>query len=1114
MTNKFKKKFNFYKSSSFFAGGLGISAAALFAIPSTMHEGTKDISNFLSNKQSSSATPYALANNFVPISNSSNSAPVSVASGFLGVEFNNRALVLTSYEGVIVWKHDLLNNEYLKRSLLNDGYTLTTTGYSVTNWFYLEEQNLLLILASTDAKTHTRLFAVDVDTGSLFSPARDESGNPIIDLSILKLNDGLELLVQNSNGDVIAAPFADYNAYSNNSQLVKVDSKIGLSAFRANFFPIDFQKYYGLTPSTGGNYYFAGLIPLTKKSNRNIMILVENTQRNFNNISYPASGQRAGYGVRLIQVKDDFSPYYNSGGSTISSIDAEPFITGGTFFNSLDKIVKYGYNYGRNSSNEEQFLWNTSGIWNSIDAYTINNNTNVITRTKRINLQTTSIDIDVISFVWNSERKRLYTSNSFSNFNNVSSDGASLGYFDLSNLLLSNIPYNRIIQREYGDIPTSDLVYIAPVVGPSASGFQAPIVVFEIDSSVEQIKGYYSASSSASSLTTVTLPFKTYNDILNEAKIANYIKDFLPSALSDNQLTGLVKFNRAPSSGGNFTTSIVTKDARDASSTLDVRYKVSYNSWWNTANTSSFFIDTHFSGFYNLDNYQFSFVKNYIGENANDIKFAEQQNLKSKTLASGITKRNVLDYFIDYDIITKDGANLVIDESRISLTPNDVSKTLTVQVDLNNVLPVGFPSDKANPTFTFTGFASFDGYTYKVYNAEEQKNIPAIVDLKSNFFPSSIDETDILKNFVELGSSYSKSTNDWTITIVPNDMLGELNVTMVYTNANVPDGFPSSSKNIMTNYKIEGFRSITSSFSTGPIMNKSTRVENGPTLVEIFNDYKALEGTPESVTTKLFGSISFPQIADLKMLEISLDNSSTANTDGFLDLSIKLKEGATTSFVVGSSQYVFDNAKLTEFETAMNGKYPFKTRWNVETLKEEFTWTQPLGTPITPEHLSSNFLSINLNESYFPNINKDMYADEVKEADIVSLYKVSNYAVTDTKILPDKNSGRLSVSLVLNSLSSTEVLAKTLEINGFKVPMSPIVIAIPTATVAAILALIITIFAYIKIRNRNLHKLVNNNMDQKYLDKMNDKNIKKMEKIKKRNVKLMQKKMKKLGKSK
>ncbi|MDE5553340.1 MAG: hypothetical protein K2I67_02225, partial [Malacoplasma sp.] len=724
---------------------------------------------------------------YVPISNNVNAQPVSTSVGFLGTNSANNILYLTSYEGVTVWQFDVINNQVIKNFYKNNLNIENISTYTIKSWKYLSNIQVIAVILSDAGSNNATIFGVKADTGLIYAPILDSMGNPKPESNMVKVNDGTNVLWENSAGQIVATVYGDYSVYSANTFLILF--KNGVSKFAASIRNISVDPDNALSKQTelnnktvtignknvtyssksgwdkgdGSRWCLQALIKGANNSGTNIAVFSDNT----NSVNVRTSGNSTSYETSFQQavlVDDNLNPILNSSSKKIV-LTLSKVLRLGSIWNSLQNLPKYGY-VGSSNGSEQNFIWVTSGVWNAVSQITYDSSTKTLAESKVFDLQWQS-DQDVYTYSYDAIENRLFTSNSYT------SSQAAIGYIDFDD---ANLSYKAIVSAANGDINTNNILKFSPVASDNPIP-ETPIVYFD-PNDISKIKGLYFTNNSTSP-TNVDLLRKTYENIQSKAQSLDWFKNKSTTSVTNEEILSTLVYDGKPLNG-EFANRVEQAIGNNVYGTLNVKYKTTYKNWWNSSTNSSFYVETTINGMYGTNGSSFNFVTINNGNSENDNKLKLQTQFKESKYPSNVTWQDISTYFALAKIKDFDGRVINLTEDMITLTPNNGNGTLSVKVDYSSKLPTGLDESYLIYEHEFLGFNSLVGYDYSLLTNEEQDADENIVNLKKSSYPSELNLSQFLNNFIRLGTSYSKNINDWKFESIPNIYDGSLTVNLEY----------------------------------------------------------------------------------------------------------------------------------------------------------------------------------------------------------------------------------------------------------------------------------------------------------------------------------------------
>ena len=525
-----------------------------------------------------------------------------------------------------------------------------------------------------------------------------------------------------------------------------------------------------------------------------------------------------------------------------------------------------------------------------------------------------------------------------------------------------------------------------------------------------------------------------------------------------------------------------------ADGTLSATYKVDSTNWWDRTTSSTFTIPFYVDGMYKKSNINFSFVTNKI--NATIDKFNKIEELKKTKYAKDITKKEVLDNFFVYNIKDKGDNKFTITENMITLTP--VGNVLRVRVTLPvNSFPSGTPANLLNYSYEFTGFKDTSGYTFHFLTNDEQKQSDNVKLLKSSKYPSEIEydsqtmiltdngTRDLFNNFIQLGFSYNTNYSSWEVKLKSVDNVnGTLVIDYIkYVDTSVGADFPEELKNVLGNTTLTEFKKLTDNFRTPPKMIKYV---GNLTPLGLWNEYQTLlnNGNPEQST--LIRSLSYG-LANPKNLDIKVTNLGTSTKDKKLNLEISLKDDAITNLIVNGKYLTLDKQTNDSLKKSLNDVYPYNVTWEIDSQSYVFEWDTNNNKEGVTE--TDNSLSIDIEKAKYDFMNSNMYVDEVKDQDLLSLFTLQNYEISETpEISRNRSAGTITIVFSINQVDpgqgQTRVAIyndgsdsisdnqKIIFIKNFKIPFSPVTQYIPAIILSIALVVLVLIIMMLITKSR------------------------------------------------
>ena len=933
------------------------------------------------------------------IANSNIFAPVVESDGIVGISKDKTILTLTTFDGILVWENKIASNSYIKE-FYKKNYPLVQESelstYVVNNYVYNSSNKTLVVLFGSSNHQNQVVFGLNFQTGTLYEPIANRS-------SIVKAKNNIKYLYLNSVNDIIGTSGDTYSQYSSTTELYTVNAQKGVSQIEiVTTVPIASSENDYLVSVTKGvyNVNFAIFMSGTKESSSNSWKMYMTTVDD-----YLSPIHKTGMQINKFEMGD----YENisaptNGEQNINWSDVIRYQSQTIVYNSSDNIFFAVVPGAKSKILKMKYVFNTKEMSSSTN-YSFNSHNN-----------------SIYTYVYDRKNYMLYISNK------KSSDATSVvkmllkaDTWTATTIEKNNDPENYNSTTHIYSNP--DLVI--PVIPLETLTVPDPFIVLKKNKA--PFAKYFI---SGSQIFTKNIFFKKYNHPLSKLKEREFYKNSLPSAVTTNNLLNELSFTSALDG---FEKKIINRTNDDNNGILRFDYQVLYTNWYNSNSKSSFTIPIVLNGMYALNqNFKFSFVTDLTGDTENDDKYKKIKELTSQKYSNQVTKQEVLNNFFIYDVKGIDKNKITLSESNISLSSADAGASLTVTVRFNQA---NLPNGWKNKTYTqkYTGFKTTYGYEFGM--VDQSANITAI---KENRYPSEFTFEDLINNFVTLGTKWSKSKSDWRFSITPNNYTGIVYVSLEYIKND--NEFPAGmSKKLLDTALISGFKSIPSQFNTE---------QNNLTISDYYGEaspsilYDAFLNAPK--TSELYNSLSFPYISNNDYLQIEALNKDTMDNDGYIDLSVQMKENAQTTLPVsnvsGNPYFVFNSEAKAAFETYFeNGEYPFTVRWNINTIVQDFTWVTNSGVEIG----DNSTLNIDLDETSYEGIDKTMYANEVRSESIDKLFK-SEYFTAEKELIPNVLKGTLKVKIRLvpkaysnnskiNTISEIQDI-KVINISNFRVP--------------------------------------------------------------------------------
>lgn len=917
--------------------------------------------------------------------NSTNSiAPIVTTQGSIGTTLDNKSMTLTTFDGILVWNKIFANDSLIKNFYSKTYSKNNIDDLLIKNYIYLPNVDVIAVLLGTSDNKNQSLFGINMGTGTLYNPLSVSN-----DANIVKINDGIKYLYLNSKGDIIATKGNVYNDYVN-SQYISMNNSIGISIL-----PIVIPKD---TAQNSSDY----LLTIVKgQKNVNFAIFLSSSLNNGNN-SFPKNSRS----VYAVAVDNYLKPIFiNSNTKVLTTFGSYKAEDNNNSTVDLDKILTYQPTSFNANNNSKDFFVVISGENSSISKLNYTYSSKNLIKT-----WTYSGDEQIYNFFsFNNKSNKIYLGNK------KSAKGCVTGYVNLASsssnftsLEIDNSNWNST--THFFTKTTKEI----PIISDSKLSYSDPYIVLKEEG--EPVAKYFVNNND---IQNKPLNFKSYNDPVSIFK-TSYKSSLsgLASSVPDTNLVGSLKFiNNSNDSSFNPTVKVVDKKVDDNNGILNFNYQVTYQNWYSTGTNYTFKIATSISGFYAKSNVVFNWITGLTGDVNNDNKWKNILNLKASKYSYDVTAQDVVNNFATLTAKDSSLKNISLTSNMVTLNadPSGYSLTVTINIGKNTSFPNGVQTVY---TQKYDGFKTISGYDFKVSD-KSAENLNSI-------YPSQLTLSIFLKNYVTLGSKWSKSDSDWDFKVIPDNLKGTASITLTYKgkNADFPIG---KDKTIVNNQTFTGFNSVPKQFKSGLLINEYNGILSPS---DLWNDY--LKNPSTSV---LFSSLKFPYINNNNDLNITCSNQNSTDKDGYLKLQVSIKTGTNTSlYIPNDGQFVYDEKAQNIFKN--ENLDTFTIDWKINKVEQKFDWKDNQGNIVNND---SNSIQIDLTNNSYSGINKTMYADQVSIEAINNLYYQTGCIVNQTKY-SNVLQGTLTIVLNLKVQGTQDsttgtTQTKTILISSFKVPL-------------------------------------------------------------------------------
>lgn len=1085
MKKKFKKIFSSVFASSIISVSSVLSLNLFLANSKINYQSQQAVVSKNAAEKEATSKEITGFNSYDAIVNEPTFENIQTNLGFFGKTQDNQKIVLTSLDGLIIWELDLVNDPSLKQYYKVAYSVNDISSYKMHSWTYIQSSKKLVVLFGTADNKNMSVFAIDADFGKLYLPYSVNNAANGITNNIATVKDGSNFINQLSNGNIFVSKKGKESDVIQNRTIVKVSSS-GIVRLDPSFNMI----------TTNGEDHLLYVIPGKANSNINLAVFLDSSNK-----------------YKATLVNDDLLGITKNDNSSRIEVDLGITFETGEGFDNYDKLPNFGFHYTKNDGSNS-FVVATVGTNSNVIVVNCDTNNQNLSKGPSVSLSTKE-DGDYAKYIsYDLTNNRLYISNSKSRNCRV------ISYVDITNTgstLNSKVVLNKILPSGSDGTIDNPLI-IAPI-----NGFNNANPPFVYMDKTQNNKLISVKSNNLGLIDQKDLKFNKWKDPVDAFKKDSSFKDKMPSTFQANDLTKFLTFNSNTSTNNSaITVSVNSIKASNDFGTLDYNYLVTYTNWWNGAK-NQFSIPVHIEGFYNYSKINLNFVT--IDTEDNHAKFEAINNLKKTKRASQVTKQEILNSFIVTSIKDKNNGDYTVKEDEITLTTSDNDYTLNVSIKLNkNNFPTGIPDSKLSFSQSFSGFMSLDGYDSHFLTDQEQDSYQNIRLYKQSRYATDLsklseeaDKTklnnqgkkEILDNFVTLGTMYDRNPENWEIKVSNASIYtGQIRIDSIkYIKTGLPESFPEDRKTIIKSpVTISGFKIIQENYNINLNIENYYGIKKPSEVWKEWDD--AIKNNTDLKNTTLGSYLKFPLVDDLKNLNINASNLNTADNDKRLNLEISIKDKAPTNVYLDGQQVKFNDELKNAINQSYPNIYPYKVSWSISTRNYDFSWNVP--SQEDGIKVSVNRLEVDLEKANsIGNINKNMYANQVNDEDVINLISLENYEIgNDLKIIKNNTSGVIVATFSLvqagqqnynlfnsnqKSDSGSGLNTKTILITNFKIPLSPITqyALILSLSIAAVVLFIIVVSIIIKKRSSHYsNPLVTNDLN---LSKRNQKMIKKQQ---------------------
>lgn len=1003
---------------------------------------------------------------------------VSTSIGTLGISKDMKTIILTAYNGVVAWSNNVGQTSIVKSFLSSLGVT-NTDNYVVKSWLNIEDQYLGVLLSPTPTNGNTTTnqpnitFALELQTGEIFTPKVDNIGNPIPSKNIVSVHSAVNTLVNSSaTGSYFALPMGNVtqNDILGTISLISINDQgvSGLDLRNRKVSARDTDKILAFIPGPIG-------------SNRNYLLtyspyVKQDTQKTFG--LYAITNQF----WNIVKGTNSIEGYYIAKGLFNIDSFADDTTKSEEFFNNFTRQGIFVGDRSVNSTNFTMLLPKCGDTVESSGFLGLRYENNNVTFTNYNTFNTASpsnTGIEQSRMVAVVGNKAFYSTKK-------TSANTLIGQIDMSN---PSAPVFTNIKQSTTEAQKANPWLFAPVKGANGDAY-----VYMDPSSLGNIYYEYKTNNTWSS--PVTLSFNKYNDPVAAIKQDNVIYKKIVNGISDSELISKLNFHNS-SLKNTYTITIANRVNTPLSGVLEFDYKIDTVAWWNNRQKVTFYLHVKVDGFYSLNKINLSFITSPTDD---QTKYNQITTLKQTKYASQITKNDVLNYFIKSDITNKDGAKVTITDSMITLNHSVNHDSLTITVTLpTNIFPAGinlFPS-LTTKTYTYTGFLSYGGYSSTI-------NTVASDSLKAKY-PSEITFIDIINEVVNLGFAYSKAQSDWDCQYTYDDLNGSLTIKrLVYTKVLNP-ALPENVKNLIVNpITITGLKNTLDLFTLTPTINNIPKTETvGTTIKQIWESYKKAVDSKDTVALQrslIYKSLNNNVTLNKDDLILNVTNLDTADQDGELRFTATIKSNAVLVYKKGNDNIIFDASYESKVQKELPNTYPFKLVQKIDVEKYDVNFNDEI-TSNSPNITTNedNNIVINLDDGNWNEISNSMLVSdfainfESYQQNILDLFVYTNNykpviskpiinetngtAIFQVEFIPtvsqiDETNRQIHNNYSVNHKNNAVTSFSTqIIVSGFKINSSPALNIIPIIIVIVVALILLILFIYIFIRTKKGKKL-------------------------------------------
>ncbi|MDE6082660.1 MAG: hypothetical protein K2F52_02130, partial [Malacoplasma sp.] len=661
--------------------------------------------------------------------------PVNVNNANIGMTYDFTTLTYTTYGGLLLWSSDLTKNPLIKKyysSVLN----INNIGaYRVNNFAYQKSTGLLFVLFGDKTKQNQTIFAIDIYTGLINIPSNAYLKQNQI---IAKVADGSGFIFFNAADEIIT---------TSGGKKTDVDktTKIFTYSLKNKGFvekKINIDVTFGVSNSTNNNDLLIGIVAGNFGTNYGYYVSSVPKQNKINNFNMAESSTSTfttnyySYDYYVVPLKNDLVKENRSYISASVSNNGNAnfyfgYISSENKLPDFDSIFKRIFKLENASSQNTSYLFALiDGYYKFLDSYTLisdngtwiasnaskgfgtdissSNNQQLIPTTSDFN-QNEKVSADswkFDNFAYDSDSNLLYFSYSGQKINTSTNkpDGymSKMGYFQFESTSLKfntssfsteNNPYslysvgydsyiskNYYMNKQYMEEQSTDPIWL---------------------SRSESEINYSPTQKNESSFSELNI---STQNLIQQIEGSNLFKETMPENITQDQLNSLISSLNVNNASINISKTSSNNKTGDISIKIEIIQQNKFGDDVANGNVSYVF-SLNISGYSMDKDFIFKFITTDMVNMGFNDKINKINEIKESTGPSGISKLQVLNYFLDANILGKDNKPLEISEDWITLKPNDELGYLTVEANIpKELLPSGFPVENLSATAVYKDF--------------------------------------------------------------------------------------------------------------------------------------------------------------------------------------------------------------------------------------------------------------------------------------------------------------------------------------------------------------------------------------------------------------------------